>query len=82
LSTEVTIDEVAEFIRAELIDLGVDEEAITSDAKFDVLDVDSLDVADLMTTVKRKYGVDIPRRELVDVTIGQLVERIVAGVAA
>jgi acyl carrier protein len=72
---------VEERLRAELIDLGVEEEAITPDAKFDRLDIDSLDVADLMAMVTREYKVEIPRSELADVTIGQLIERIVAGVS-
>ncbi|MDW5325676.1 acyl carrier protein [Plantactinospora sp. KLBMP9567] len=80
-STSVTASAVEERLRAELIDLGVDEEAITLDAKFDKLDIDSLDVADLMAMVAKEYKVEIPRSELADVTIGQLVERIVAGVS-
>ncbi|MEN3614976.1 acyl carrier protein [Plantactinospora sp. ZYX-F-223] len=80
-STSVTASAVEERLRAELIDLGVEEEAITLDAKFDKLDIDSLDVADLMAMVAKEYKVEIPRSELADVTIGQLVERIVAGVS-
>ena len=78
-SVQVTASAVEERLRAELIDLGVDEEAITLDAKFDKLDIDSLDVADLMAMVVKEFKVEIPRSELADVTIGQLVERIVAG---
>jgi acyl carrier protein len=77
--THVTTSAVEERIRAELIDLGVESEDITLDAKFDRLDIDSLDVADLMAMVVKEYKVEIPRSELADVTIGQLVERIVAG---
>jgi acyl carrier protein len=78
-SVQVTASAVEERIRAELIDLGVDRDAITPDAKFDRLDIDSLDVADLMAMVVKEFKVEIPRSELADVTIGQLVERIVAG---
>jgi acyl carrier protein len=80
-STPITAAAVEQRLRAELIDLGVEDEAITTDAKFDQLDIDSLDVADLMAMVAKEYHVEIPRSELADVTIGQLVERIVAGVA-
>jgi acyl carrier protein len=66
-----------EFISGELVDLGVEEDAIRPDARVDELDVDSLDVADLMTSIKRDYGVSIPRRDLVGITLGELVERIV-----
>ena len=70
-------DTVREFINTELVDLGVEQEAISPDVKFDELDIDSLDVADLMTSIKRDYGVEIPRRDLVGITLGQLVQRIV-----
>lgn len=76
-SAAVTASFVEERIHAELIDLGVEREAITPDAKFDQLDIDSLDVADLMAMVAKEFKVEIPRSELADVTIGQLIERVV-----
>jgi len=77
MSQEVRADSVQEFINTELVDLGVEPDAINADVKFDELDIDSLDVADLMTSIKRDYGVEIPRRDLVGITLGQLVQRIV-----
>jgi acyl carrier protein len=77
----LTTSAVEERLRAELVDLGVEEE-ITSDSKFDMLGIDSLDVADLMTMVAKEFRVDIPRSELADVTLGELAERIVASVSA
>lgn len=76
--TSITSAAVEDQIRRELIDLGVEEDAITSDVKFDTLDIDSLDVADMLVSVKRQYGVTISRAELVDVTIGEFADRIVA----
>ncbi|MDI5943062.1 phosphopantetheine-binding protein, partial [Micromonospora sp. DH15] len=67
-SAPITESVVADRLRVELIDLGVDEEAITPDAKFDQLDIDSLDVADLMAMVVKEFKVEIPRSELADVT--------------
>lgn len=67
---------VEAFLNTELVDLGVEQEALSSEARFDELDIDSLDVADLMTSIKRDYGVEIPRRDLVGITLGQLVQRI------
>lgn len=74
---EVDPNAVQEFLNSELVDLGVEQGAISADARFDELDIDSLDVADLMTSIKRDYGVEIPRRDLVGLTLGQLVDRIV-----
>lgn len=78
----LTTSAVEERLRAELVDLGVDAEEITADSKFDMLGIDSLDVADLMTMVAKEFRVDIPRSELADVTLGELAERIVASVSA
>ncbi|MEU3657001.1 acyl carrier protein [Streptomyces sp. NPDC032161] len=68
----VTAEAVLDLIRAELVDSGVEEDTIEPDAKFDDLDIDSLDAAELMATIKRTYGVTIPRAELADITVGQL----------
>lgn len=76
----VTIAAVTERLRAELIDLGAEEEEISPDAQFDMLGIDSLDVADLMAMVEKEFKVSIPRSELAGVTLGGLAERIVAGV--
>ncbi|HZB32755.1 MAG TPA: acyl carrier protein [Streptosporangiaceae bacterium] len=80
MSIEVTTEAVHELIRTELVDLGIPEESIAPETKFDTMEIDSLDVADLMTTIKGQYGVDIRRAELADVTIGELVDRIVASI--
>lgn len=76
----VTIAAVTERLRAELIDLGAEEEEISPDVQFDMLGIDSLDVADLMAMVEKEFKVSIPRSELAGVTLGALAERIVAGV--
>ncbi|SDH73766.1 acyl carrier protein [Sinosporangium album] len=73
---------VLDFICKELKDLGVEDELLTGTARFDELDIDSLDVADLMTAVKRDFGVIIPRRDLVGITLGDLAERIVSDQSA
>lgn len=74
----VTPETVQNFLRTELVDLGVEEDNITADTRFDSLDIDSLDVADLMVSVKTQFGVVIPRAELAAVSIGGLVDRIVS----
>ncbi len=76
--TSVTPETVQNFLRSELVDLGVEEDQITADTRFDGLDIDSLDVADLMVSVKTQFGVVIPRAELAAVSIGGLVDRIVS----
>ncbi|MET7650805.1 MULTISPECIES: phosphopantetheine-binding protein [unclassified Streptomyces] len=79
MPTEVTAEAVHELLRTELVDLGIPEEIISPETTIDTLEIDSLDIADLMVTVKRAYGVDIRRAELAGVTIGELVDRVLAG---
>ncbi len=74
----VTDEAVIEIIRAELVDSGVEPETITPDALFDDLDVDSLDTAQLLATIKTRCGVNI-REDLAGVTVGGLVAMVVAG---
>lgn len=76
---EATVDSVYALIRTELIDLGVPEEVVSLEAKFDTMDIDSLDIADMMSAIKSRYGVSIPRAELADWTVGDLAERVVVG---
>lgn len=78
MTTAITEGTVIELIRTELVDSGVEEDTITPDAKFDDLDMDSLDAAELMTTIKKHYGVMIPRAELADVTVGELAAKVAA----
>ncbi|MFF4961228.1 acyl carrier protein [Streptomyces sp. NPDC001222] len=79
-STEVTAESVHGLLRTELVALGIPEEATSAETVIDTLEIDSLDLADLMVTVKREYGVDIRRAELAGVTVGELVDRVLAGV--
>jgi acyl carrier protein len=74
-------DAVMELIRQELLDSAV-EEPVTVDTRFDELDIDSIDAAELMTAIKREFGVTIPRSELSEATVGQLVNMVVSGSAA
>ena len=82
MSQPATVASVQEFLTAELVDLGVEEETINADMRLDEMDVDSLDVVDLMTAIKKGYGVDIPRRDLVGITLLQLIEQIISEIAA
>jgi acyl carrier protein len=79
MTTPATTETVTERLHSELIDLGIAKDDISDDAKLDELDIDSLDVADLMAMVGKEFKVEIPRSQLADMTIGQLVDRIVEG---
>ncbi|MGC4868694.1 acyl carrier protein [Micromonospora sp. DT53] len=75
-----TPDAVMDLIRRELIECAV-EEPVTVDTRFDELEIDSLDAAEMMTAIKREFGVTLSRSSLTDSTLGQLVDLVVAGAA-
>ena len=64
--------------------LGVDESAVTEEARFkDDLDADSLDLVELVMALEEKLDINVPEEELEGVeTIGQAVELINGKVAA
>ncbi|WP_037858984.1 acyl carrier protein [Streptomyces sp. NRRL S-340] len=78
-STEVTAESVHGLLRTELVALGIPEEDTSAETVIDTLEIDSLDLADLLVTVQREYGVNIRRAELAGVTVGGLVDRVLAG---
>jgi len=61
-----------DFIRQTLIDkFDVDAEAITSDATFQTLGLDSLTMVELMFDVTEKYDIEIPNDKLDFKTLGE-----------
>jgi acyl carrier protein len=64
--------------------LGVDESAVTEDAKFkDDLDADSLDLVEFVMALEEQLDISVPEEELEGVeTIGQALDLIAGKVAA
>jgi acyl carrier protein len=64
--------------------LGVDESAITEDARFkDDLDADSLDLVEFVMALEEQLDISVPEEELEGVeTIGQALDLIAGKVAA
>jgi acyl carrier protein len=61
-----------DFIRQTLIDkFDVDAEAITTDATFQTLGLDSLTMVELMFDVTEKYDIEIPNDKLDFKTLGE-----------
>jgi acyl carrier protein len=58
-----------------LVEFGAEREAITPDATFEALDVDSLDLVELAQIVEDEYGVEMRETELAEIkTVGQAVD--------
>jgi acyl carrier protein len=64
--------------------LGVDESAVTEDARFkDDLDADSLDLVEFVMALEEQLDISVPEEELEGVeTIGQALDLIAGKVAA
>lgn len=77
LSSAATDETVLGVIHAELEDAGVDLETMAPEARIDDL-IDSLDISQLLTTIDKQFGVMISRPELADITVGELVAKVVA----
>jgi len=61
-----------DYIRQTLIDkFDVDAEAITSEATFETLGLDSLTMVELMFEVTEKYEIEIPNEKLDFKTLGE-----------
>jgi acyl carrier protein len=62
-----------------LEEFGAEKDAITRDATFEVLDVDSLDVAELAQIVEDEFGVAIKSSDVEQLkTVGDVLDLIVA----
>ncbi len=64
--------------------LGVEESAVTEDARFkDDLDADSLDLVELVMALEEKLDISVPEEDLEGVeTIGQALDLVAGKVAA
>ena len=80
MATAITEENVQKTVFEALPQFGVDESAISRDATFEDLDVDSLDLAELSQIIEDEYGVtlkgdDVGKIETVDDVIKLVVSR-------
>lgn len=69
--------EIFNFIYDELVDFGIEENEISSEAKmFDDIGLDSTETVDLSLTIKKQYSVLIDFGGKIEMTIEDLVEEI------
>jgi len=77
MSTDTTSIETVVF--GALEEFGADADAITRDATFEVLDVDSLDLAELAQIVEDEFGVAIKSSDVEQLkTVGDVLDLIAA----
>ena len=79
----VTRDVIQARVFEALEEFGADADAITLEATFDALDVDSLDLVELGQIVQEEYGVEIKGEDLPKLkTVGDAVDLIAARAGA
>jgi acyl carrier protein len=74
-----TPDQVQARVVEAIASFGPDPEAVTREASFEELDIDSLDLVELAQIVEEEYGVELKSEDMKDMkTVGDAVDLIVA----
>jgi acyl carrier protein len=75
MSTTATRQEIEQRVSKALEEFGAEPDQINSDAEFEALDVDSLDLVELAQIVEEEYGVQLKGEDMEGVkTVGQAVD--------
>ena len=78
MATTITPESVEKTVFDALPQFGVDESAISRDATFEELDVDSLDLAELSQIIEDEYGVQLKGEDVAKIkTVGDAVDLVV-----
>jgi acyl carrier protein len=79
MSTTVTEEQVEKVVIESLETFGADPKLIAPHATFDVLDVDSLDLAELAQIVREQFGVELKGADVAEVkTVEDAIKLIVS----
>ena len=83
MSTDTVTREAAlKVISDALVDVGAERDAITPEATFEALDVDSLDLAEVSQVIEEELGVRIGGKDVAAIkTVGDAVDLVVSRAA-
>jgi acyl carrier protein len=83
MSTDtVTREQALRVITDALADVGAERDAITPEATFEALDVDSLDLAEVSQVIEEELGVRIGGKDVAAIkTVGDAVDLVVSRAA-
>jgi acyl carrier protein len=77
MAADATSQTILEVITDELVRLGAERDAVTTDAKLTDIDVDSLDLAELAQVVEERYGIKLTGSDVTGVrNVGDVVAMI------
>lgn len=79
MSVTATSEQVEGVVTETLVKFGTPAEAITPDATFEALEVDSLDLVEMAQIVEDEFGVELTGTDVKGIaTIGDLIDLIVS----
>ncbi len=79
MPTQVSTENVEKVVFDGLAELGAERDAISREATFEDLDVDSLDLVELAQIVEDEFGVELGADDVKDLkTVGDAVDLVVA----
>jgi acyl carrier protein len=82
MSTTITTDQIETVVYDALVEIGPSRDDLTRDAKFEELDVDSLDLAELSQVVEEHFGVKLKGDDVEKIkTVGNAIDLIEARIA-
>jgi acyl carrier protein len=77
--TSITTDKVERIIVDAIARFGPDPEAVTRDATFKALDVDSLDLVELAQIVEDEFGVKLESADVAELeSVGDVIDLVAA----
>ena len=83
MSIAVSKDQIEQRVVEALVSFGAERDAITRDAGWEQLDVDSLDLVELAQIVEDEYQVQMREEDLKDIrTVGQAIDFVAERAAA
>jgi acyl carrier protein len=82
MSTTITTDRIETVVYDALVEIGPSRDQLSRDARFEALDVDSLDLAELGQVVEEQFGVKLKGDDVERIkTVGDAIDLIEARLA-
>ena len=79
MTNEATTATVESVITDGLVEVGAERDEISREARFETLDVDSLDLVEMAQIIEDEFGVNLQGDDVKDITtVGELVDLVVA----
>jgi acyl carrier protein len=82
MPSTITRDQIEQRVFAALEEFGVEPEDLSAEARFEVLDIDSLDLVELAQIVEEEYGVVLKGEDMKQLrSVGEAVDLVASRAA-